>query len=89
MSTHEVVVRRSGEVTIPAKIRHALGIKLGDRLLVRRVGDTIRLTHALSIVERTAGCLSKNLAGPPRTIEKEGEAFERAVAEEVIASMNW
>ena len=88
MSIYEAVVTRNGRITIPANIRRELGIEPGDRIVVEQIGDTIRLTRALSIVERTAGCLAKYGQGRMLSSEEETEAFERGVAEEVVESMN-
>ena len=88
MSTYETVVTRKGQVTIPVDIRRSLGIHEGDRVSFEQVGDVVQIRRALDIVERTAGIFADARRGRPLTIEEETEAFERAVAEEVVESMN-
>ncbi|MBI3061666.1 MAG: AbrB/MazE/SpoVT family DNA-binding domain-containing protein [Deltaproteobacteria bacterium] len=40
---HEVKLSSKNQIVIPREIRHALGVKAGDRLLVVRRGDTVIL----------------------------------------------
>ncbi len=84
----ETVITRKGQITIPIEVRKSLGLKVGDRMSVKQVGDVIQVSRATDVVERTAGILHKYLQGPPRSIAEEKEAFERGVAEEVVESMN-
>ena len=75
------VVTRKGQVTVPAEIRQALGLKQGDKVAFLLEGRTVRLTPAESVVARTAGLLASDQpAGAPR---EEKAAFERAVADDV------
>ncbi|MBI2761949.1 MAG: AbrB/MazE/SpoVT family DNA-binding domain-containing protein [Chloroflexi bacterium] len=79
------VVTRKGQVTVPAEIRQALGIKQGDKVAFTWDGREARLARAESVVARTAGALRSGIpAGSPRD---EKAAFERAVAEDVIEEM--
>lgn len=77
------VVSRRGQITIPAAVRRALDINEGDRVV--DAGE-VRLTPLSGGVARTAGALKGR--GPALTAEQERAAFEQAVAEEVMASMN-
>ena len=43
---------------------------------------------ALAVIERTAGLFRAAAKRPPATIAEERAAFEQAVADEVIASLN-
>ena len=87
MSSYSTVVTRKGQVTIPAEIRRSLGLKQGDR--VRFVHDNGKVTVEPigSVVERTAGSLAKYRREPALAIAEEKAAFERAVAEEVMQSL--
>jgi len=46
---------KSGRITIPAKMRAALGVKTGDEVLIRLENGTIRiipLGHAIRLAQR-------------------------------------
>jgi len=79
------VVTRKGQVTVPAEIRRALGIKEGDRVAFVMEGDEVRLVVKGSVVERTAGVLRSSR--PAETAEELREAAERAIAEGAVERM--
>jgi len=64
----EVVVTRKFQVTIPKEVREALGIKVGDRLLVRLEGGRIVLEpiKGSSALERLSSIADRLLGGPRR-----------------------
>ena len=86
MKEQLTVVTRKGQVTIPAAIRQALGIKEGDKVAFVVEHDTVRLTRKGSIVQHTAGALKSDQ--PALTAEEEREAAAAAIAEDVAARMN-
>ena len=43
------------QLTIPAKIFHSLNLKEGHKVVVSTENNTIRITPALSLVEKLAG----------------------------------
>ena len=64
----EVVVTRKFQVTIPKEVREALGIGIGDRLLIRVVNgkivmEPIRGSNAL---KRLSSIADRILGGPRR-----------------------
>jgi AbrB family looped-hinge helix DNA binding protein len=73
-------------VTIPAHIRKYLGVKPGDRVEFHVRAGQVEIAAAQSVVERTKGIFKTNL--PRLTPEEERAAFEQAVADEVVESMN-
>jgi antitoxin PrlF len=77
------VVTRKGQVTIPAEIRKALGIKEGDKVAFVVEDNQVKLTRKGSIVEQTAGALKSDL--PALSPRAERAAMEQAIAEEAIA----
>ena len=79
------VVTRKGQITVPAEIRRALGIREGDKLAVSVADDTrqVRLRPVRSVAELTFGALTP--ARPPEDIQEQRRAFEEAAAEEVVA----
>ena len=79
------VVTRKGQVTVPAEIRRALGIKEGDRVAFVMEKNEVRLVAKGSVVERTAGVLRSSR--PAETVEELREAAERAIAEGAVERM--
>jgi AbrB family looped-hinge helix DNA binding protein len=59
MVMYPVNVRHKGQITIPASIRDELGLKEGDRLLVKRRGQEIVLVSPEDVEDPTAGALAK------------------------------
>jgi AbrB family looped-hinge helix DNA binding protein len=88
MSEYRTTITRKGQVTIPIEIRRALDIKEGDLMTVHLNGDGVVMQRAEDVAERTAGIFAKYVTGPALSPKEEREAFERAVAEEVVESMN-
>lgn len=64
----EVVVTRKYQVTIPKEVRERLGIKVGDRLLVRVEGDRVILEpiKPAAALERLSSIADRLLGGPRR-----------------------
>jgi antitoxin PrlF len=83
MTEQLTVVTRKGQVTIPADIRRALGIKEGDKVAFVLEDKQVKLTKKGSVVEQTAGMMQNNL--PRLTPQEEHEAAEQGIAEEAIA----
>jgi AbrB family looped-hinge helix DNA binding protein len=88
MSGYFTTVTRKGQITIPVDIRRQLKIAEGDLIAVEREGDSVRLRRSQSIVDRTAGALSKYVTGPPLSAEEERAATEMAIARDVVERMN-
>ena len=79
------MVTRKGQVTVPVKIRRALGLKEGDHVtFVMRDGELSVETG--SIVERTRGIIKSNL--PPLSERQLKDAAEQAIADDVYERMN-
>jgi AbrB family looped-hinge helix DNA binding protein len=83
----ESVVTRKGQVTIPAPIRQALGLKRGDRVAFIVERDHVRLAPRGSVVARTAGVFRRYSREPVPTAEELRDAVEQAIAEEVVERM--
>jgi AbrB family looped-hinge helix DNA binding protein len=83
MNEQLTVVTRKGQVTIPADIRRALGIKEGDKVAFVVEDNQVKLTRKGSVVEQTAGALKSDL--PALSPRAEREAAEQAIAAEAIA----
>jgi antitoxin PrlF len=85
MNEQLTVVTRKGQVTIPADIRRAMGIKEGDKVAFVVEDNQVKLTRKGSVVEQTAGALKSDI--PALTPQEERDAAEQAIAEEAIARM--
>lgn len=80
-------VTRKGQVTIPVEIRNALDIHEGDYLIVEQVNGRIVLRRAIDIARETSGVFKQYRKATPIDPAEERTAVERAIAEEVAASM--
>lgn len=58
-----LILRRKGQITIPALIRAEMGLKEGDRLLVQRRGQEIVLAAPADVVDPTAGAFREYTNG--------------------------
>ena len=79
-------VTRKGQVTVPAAIRKALGIKKGDKVAFSLTDITKRqatIRPVRSVVEMTFGALASD--APMLSPQEEHEAFEQGAAEELAA----
>jgi antitoxin PrlF len=85
MNEQLTVVTRKGQVTIPADIRRALGIKEGDKVAFVLENKQVKLTRKGSVVQQTAGALKSDQ--PALTPQAEHEAAEQAIADEAIQRM--
>jgi antitoxin PrlF len=83
MDEQLTVVTRKGQVTIPADIRRALGLKEGDKVAFVLEDKQVKLTKKGSVVEQTAGMMRNDL--PRLTPQEEHEAAAQGIAEEAIA----
>lgn len=78
---------RKGQVTIPKEIRDELDMHEGEYLLVEQVDGRIILRRAIDIARETAGVFKQYRKATPIDPAEERAAVERAIAEEVAASM--
>ena len=79
------VITRKGQVTVPAEIRQALGLKQGDKVAFLLEGTEVRLVPSAGVVARTAGALRGEL--PALSPREEKDAFEQGVAAEVAEEL--
>lgn len=78
-------ITRKGQITVPAEIRAALGLKEGDRLEVSydELTHVVTLEPPSSVVSRTAGMLKR--PGQPRaSTANEKENARRAWAQAAV-----
>lgn len=80
------VLTRKGQITVPAEMRRALGLKEGDRVVVTLKGNEVRVARIGSVVEQTAGMIKGRGRAPT---ERELKEFaEEAIADDVYERMN-
>ena len=79
------VITRKGQITIPAEVRRALNLEIGDHITVTLEDGHARVEPSESVVARTAGSHQTGL--PPRSAEQEREAIEQAWADEAVERM--
>jgi antitoxin PrlF len=79
----ETRVTRKGQVTIPAEIRHRLGLKPKDMVRFEVEGDAVKLKPAPSRL--LAGFGAATPTQKPEDWRKIREDMEAAIAEEVVA----
>ena len=72
---------QKGQVTIPAEIREALGLRPRDRVEFELLDGVVRLRRAESVVDRWYGAFP--VVDRPRSVQELREEFEAGVAEEV------
>ncbi len=80
MKEHYTVVTRKGQITVPAEIRKALGLRMGDRIAVSLDGDGelhATLRPVRSVADATFGSIHSQ---HPVTEEEAREAFAQHAA---------
>lgn len=82
MREHIGVITRKGQVTLPAELRHTLGLKQGDKVVFRLQDDQVVLRPTASVVAATAGIFKSDQ--PAMTAEQLRAAAEEAIADEVV-----
>ena len=83
MKDHSGLITRKGQVTVPAEIRHKLGLKQGDRVMFRLADDQVLLRRSENVVEATKGVF-RQYVDKPRNTEELRSAAEDAIAEDVV-----
>ncbi len=86
MRSRKTVLTRKGQITVPAEMRRALGLKEGDKVVVTLEGDEVRVARFGSVVERTAGIIKSRGRAPTERELK--DSAEQAIADDVYERMN-
>ncbi|MBM3462697.1 MAG: AbrB/MazE/SpoVT family DNA-binding domain-containing protein [Armatimonadetes bacterium] len=80
MSQHQTVVTRKGQITLPAEVRRALGLRQGDRVTVELANGQATVRRAEGVIARTAGSVAP--IAPPLTATEMRDVAEQAWADE-------
>jgi AbrB family looped-hinge helix DNA binding protein len=75
-------VTTKGQITIPAEIRHLLGVLPHDKVAFVVEDNQVRFARRGSVIEQTAGALRSS--EPPLTSKELRQAAEEAIAEGVV-----
>jgi AbrB family looped-hinge helix DNA binding protein len=73
----EVKLSAKNQIVIPREIRHALGVKAGDRLLVVPRRDTVILLSKPSVTRRPLQAWARNFMDPATTLPRREKAGSR------------
>lgn len=76
----ETTLTQKGQVTIPAEVRKALGLKPRDKVAFELDGDVAKIRRAASKIARWYGAVTPRER--PEDFREVREEFEREVAEE-------
>ncbi|HEX5478777.1 MAG TPA: AbrB/MazE/SpoVT family DNA-binding domain-containing protein [Dehalococcoidia bacterium] len=88
MSEHVSVMTRKGQITVPADIRRALGLREGDQVafvLTDPERRQVSLQPVRSVAERTHGVIAPRRR--PEDFHALRQQFEDDVAEEALAEL--
>jgi AbrB family looped-hinge helix DNA binding protein len=84
MSSHHVKIAQGGRVVIPAELRKALGVGVGDTMVIELDGDELRLRSQKAMIKRIQAIVRKYV--PPEASlsdeliqERRGEARREAL----------
>lgn len=80
MPAIETTLTRKGQVTIPAEVRKALGLKPHDKVAFELEGDVAKIKRATSKIRRWYGAVTPTAR--PEDFRKMREEFEEGVAAE-------
>ncbi len=76
-----VNIRRKGQITLPAEIRHELGLEEGDQLLITRRGKEIVLISTEEVEDPTAGIFKDYAYTRNPDVEEEKRWIAQHIAE--------
>lgn len=83
--TNTTTITSKGQVTIPIRIRRALGLKPRDRVIFEFVDGVTTVRKADSVVDRVAG--SVHWSGGKIDFRKVRREFEDSMATDVASSL--
>jgi AbrB family looped-hinge helix DNA binding protein len=84
MQRHLVRIAQGGRVVIPAEFRKALGVGVGDEMVIELQGDELRLRSSQDAIKRVQAIVRKHIPDENRSLADEliAERREEAAREE-------
>ena len=84
MATRRVRIAPGGRVVIPAEFRKALGVGIGDDMVIELNGDELRLRSRQAAIKRVQAMVRKYVPDASRSLADEliAERREEAAREE-------
>ena len=84
MSSRHVRIGPGGRVVIPAEFRKALGVEIGDGVVIELKGDELRLRSRQAAIKRVQAMVRKYIPDESRSLADEliAERREEAAREE-------
>jgi AbrB family looped-hinge helix DNA binding protein len=84
MSSRIARIAPGGRVVIPAEFRKALGVKIGDAMVIELDGDELRLRSRQAAIKRVQAMVRKYIPDDRRSLADEliAERREEAAREE-------
>ena len=84
MQRHLVRIAQGGRVVIPAEFRKALGVGIGDEMVIELQGDELRLRSRQDAIKRVQAMVRKYIPDENRSLADEliAERREEAAREE-------
>ncbi len=88
MKIYSGQVTSKGQVTIPAELRRQFGIVEGSRVRFVVVGDEIRITNDLALVDRAYGALREFATVPPMPDDTMRDRVAKAIGTEQFVAQD-
>jgi AbrB family looped-hinge helix DNA binding protein len=84
MPSRHVRIAPGGRVVIPAEYRKALGVGIGDHMVIELKGDELRLRSRQAAIKKVQAMLRKHIPDESRSLADEliAERREEAAREE-------
>ena len=84
MPSRRVRIAPGGRVVIPAEYRKALGVGIGDHVVLELQGDELRLRSRQATIKKVQAMVRKHIPGGSRSLADEliAERREEAAREE-------
>ena len=84
MQRHLVRIAQGGRVVIPAEFRKALGVGIGDEMVIELQGDELRLRSRQDAIKRVQAIVRKHIPDENRSLADEliAERREETAREE-------
>ena len=79
MTTHAIAVSRKGQITLPKKLRESINLDIGNLVLIKKEGQSLKVTKTNDILNY-AGYIKSNAQNTNKVLtarEKIDTSYER------------